>query len=162
MQGFPASLGRVFTLIAGHFPKWNQLLFELVAAIVLAPIVLWVYRRYEPRLLGLATSFYKLSDRPLACLLVVGLLPILLRLALLPWYPVPVPRVADEFGHLLVADTLLQGRLANPEHPLRQHLATMYVLQSPTYASIYPIGQGALLALGRILTGVPWAGVCLH
>jgi hypothetical protein len=35
------------------------------------------------------------------------------------------------------------------------------VFQEPAYASIYPIGQGAILALGRVLTGYPWSGVLL-
>jgi len=32
-------------------------------------------------------------------------------------------------------------------------------LQEPTYSSIYPIGQGLCLAIGRMLFGSPWAGV---
>jgi hypothetical protein len=40
-------------------------------------------------------------------------------------------------------------------------LETIYVLQQPTYASIYPIGQGIILAAGNALIGNPWAGVLL-
>jgi hypothetical protein len=95
------------------------------------------------------------------CMLLLALLPIALRLALLPHHPVPSPDVYDEFGHLLVADTLLHFRLANPPHPLHQFFETFFVLQTPAYASIYPIGQGLALAAGRAIFGLPWAGVLL-
>ena len=93
------------------------------------------------------------------CMLLLAVLPIVLRLALLPHHPVPTPDVYDEFGHLLVADTLRHFRLANPPHPLPQFFETFFVLQKPTSSSIYPIGQGLVLALGRLIFGVPWAGV---
>jgi hypothetical protein len=95
------------------------------------------------------------------CMLLLALLPVALRLALLPHHRVPSPDVYDEFGHLLVADTLLHFRLASPPHPLHQFFETFFVLQTPAYASIYPIGQGLALAAGRAIFGLPWAGVLL-
>jgi hypothetical protein len=95
------------------------------------------------------------------CMLLLALLPVALRLALLPHHPVPTPDVYDEFGHLLVADTLRHFRFANPPHPLSQFFETFFVLQEPAYSSIYPIGQGLALALGRMIFGLPWAGVLL-
>jgi hypothetical protein len=89
------------------------------------------------------------------------LAPITLRLLLLPNHPVPLPDIYDEFSHLLVCDTLLHGRLANPPHPMHQFFETFFVLQEPTYSSIYPLGMGLLLALGRLLTGIPWAGILM-
>lgn len=71
----------------------------------------------------------------------------------------PIPKVTDEYGHLLVADTWLHGRLANPGHPLWRHF-DIYALQFPVYASKYPPGQGALLALGGLL-GSKALGPCL-
>lgn len=93
------------------------------------------------------------------CMLLLAVLPIALRLLMLAQHPVPSPSVYDEFGHLLVADTLLHFRLANPAHPLNQFFETFFVLQTPAYASIYPIGQGLMLAMGRAIFGLPWAGV---
>ncbi len=87
--------------------------------------------------------------------------PIILRLLLLPHHPAPVPNVYDEFSHLLVADTLLHFRLANPMHPMHRFFETFFVLQEPTYSSIYPLGQGLMLALGRVVSGSPWTGVLL-
>ena len=94
-------------------------------------------------------------------MLLLAALPIVLRLALLPNHPVPTPDVYDEFGHLLVADTLRHFRFANPPHALSQFFETFFVLQHPTYSSIYPIGQGIALAIGWTFFGLPWAGVVL-
>jgi hypothetical protein len=94
-------------------------------------------------------------------MLTLAFLPVALRLALLPWHPIPSPDVYDEFGHLLVADTLRHFRLANPPHALPQFFETFFVLQSPSYSSIYPIGQGLALAIGWTLFGTPWAGALL-
>jgi hypothetical protein len=103
----------------------------------------------------------KLAPRTPWCMLLLALLPIALRLAMLPQHPAPSPVVYDEFGHLLVADTLLHFRFANPPHPLHQFFETFFVLQTPSYSSIYPIGQGLMLAIGRAIFGLPWAGVLL-
>jgi len=99
------------------------------------------------------------ANRKVTCLLLFGFAPIILRLMLLPNHPVPVPDIYDEFSHLLLADTLLHGRLANPPHPLPQFFETFFVLQQPTYSSIYPCGLALVLAAGRLLTGLPWTGM---
>ncbi|HJT88802.1 MAG TPA: hypothetical protein VJ732_13125, partial [Bryobacteraceae bacterium] len=103
----------------------------------------------------------RLARKTQWCMLLLAGLPAGLRLALLAHHPVPVPEVYDEFGHLLVADTLRHLRLANPAHPLAQFFETQFVLQQPTYSSIYPIGNGIALALGWVLFGLPWAGVLM-
>ena len=94
-------------------------------------------------------------------MVLLAALPVALRLALLPHHAIPSPTVSDEFSHLLVADTLLHFRLANPTHAMHQFFETYFVLQAPTYSSIYAIGQGLVLAVGRVLFGHPWAGVAL-
>jgi hypothetical protein len=103
----------------------------------------------------------KLASKTGWCMLLLALLPVALRLAMLANHPPPSPTVYDEYGHLLVADTLLHGRLANPAHPLHQFFETFFVLQTPAYASIYPLGQGLMLAIGQMIFGLPWAGVLL-
>ncbi len=94
-------------------------------------------------------------------MLLLALLPVALRLLLLPHHPAPTPDIYDEFGHLLMADTLRHFRLANPPLPRPEFFETFFVLQQPTYSAIYPIGQGLALAAGWILFGTPWAGVLL-
>ena len=103
----------------------------------------------------------RLAQKTAWCMLLLAAVPVALRLLLLPHHPVPTPDLYDEFGHLLVADTLRHFRLANPAHPLHQFFETFFVLQEPTYSSIYPIGQGLAMALGRAIFGSPWAGVLL-
>ncbi len=125
----------------------------LVAAFLLAATLAW-----HPWLEPYASRF---AARTAWSMLLLAALPVVLRLALLANHPVPAPDVYDEFGHLLVADTLRHLRLANPAHPMHRFFETFFVLQEPTYSSIYPIGQGLVLALGRAIFGTPWAGVIM-
>jgi hypothetical protein len=103
----------------------------------------------------------RFAEHPAWCMAALAAAPVILRLILLPNHPAPTPDIYDEFGHLLAADTLRHFRLANPPHALPQFFETFFVLQRPTYSSIYPIGQGLILAIGWTLLGTPWAGVVL-
>jgi len=105
--------------------------------------------------------FGSLAERQLLSVLVVGFGAIAARVTVLPILPVPQPYVTDEFSQLLLADTLLQGRLANPTHPMWIHFETPQVIMHPTYASMYPPAQGVFLALGRAIGGHPFVGVLI-
>jgi hypothetical protein len=103
----------------------------------------------------------RLAKRTAWCMLAIAALPLLLRLALLARAPAPTPSGSDDFSYWLLADTLRHFRLANPAHPLRQFFETVFVLQEPSYSSIFPLGQGLALAVGWLIFGHPWAGVLL-
>lgn len=103
----------------------------------------------------------RLASKTAPCMLLLFSLVVALRLALLPLHPVPAPSGSDDFSYLLLGDTLAHFRLANPPHALHRFFETTFVLQEPSYSSIYQAGQGIVLALGQIIFGLPWAGVLL-
>ncbi len=109
----------------------------------------------------LAPYALKLSSRTVPCMVMLFALSVILRLALLPQSPVPVPSGADDFAYLLSGDTLSHFRLANVTHPLHPFFEAVFVLQQPAYASIYPLGQGLVLAFGQLILHSSWAGILL-
>ena len=125
----------------------------LAAALLLAAVII-----LRAALLPFLAKLQNRTPIALACL---SGLAVALRLALLPNAPKPVPSGADDFSYILLADTLRHLRLANPPHPLHQFFEAVFILQQPTYSSIYPLGQGILLAFGRIVFQTYWAGVLL-
>jgi hypothetical protein len=146
-------------LFRSFLPLYNPIGFgasdfvELAVAALLLALVLsrrWI----EP-------FARKLAERPGQAALALAVLPVVLRLALLPLHPVPTPSGADDFSYILLGDTLAHFRLANPPHALHQFFEGVFTLQEPSYSSVFPLGQGIVLALGQLAFGLPWAGVVL-
>jgi hypothetical protein len=148
----------LFHLFRSFLPLHNPIGFGAsdfleVAVAALLVLLLLAWRSW------IESNAVRLARRTGWCMLLLAALPVALRLLLLPHHPVPTPTVSDEFSHLLVADTLLHFRLANSPHPLHAFFETYFVLQEPSYSSIYAMGQGVALAAGRVIFGHPWAGV---
>jgi hypothetical protein len=149
----------LFHVFRSFIPLRNPIGFgasDFVELFVAAVLVLLVLVR-DP-VVRFARGF---AQNTVGSMLALGALTVALRLALLPQAGAPIQSSADDGSYLLLADTLSHFRLANPTHLFYRFFESNFVLQQPSYSSIFPPGQGIALELGRAIFGHPWAGVLL-
>jgi hypothetical protein len=149
----------LFQLFRSFLPLHNPIGFgvgDFVELALASSLILLVLARA-----WLEPAAVRLSRNAVWSMLFLFVLVVVLRLALLPANPVPTAAGSEDFSRLLLGDTLAHFRLANPPHPMGRFFETKFVAQEPSYSSIYPIGEGMVLAFGQLCFSVPWAGALL-
>ena len=139
-------------------PTWHNIAECAVAAACVAAGLLFPGFRVD-LLRRAERAFTQFANHRTQALICVGALPLIVRIALLPVLGIPEPRVHDEFGYLLIADTFASGRLTNPTHPFWQRFEEAYIFHQPTYTAKYPVAPAVLMALAKFFGGHPWLGV---
>jgi hypothetical protein len=106
-------------------------------------------------------AFGKLARSRGKAVAAVGVTALLLRLAILPFCPIPLPFIPDDFSFLLAADTFAHGRLTNPTPVMWIHFESIHISMQPTYMSMYFPSVGLVLAGAKVLFGNPWFGILI-
>ncbi len=149
------------TMSLSHTPQPGAVFILIEASMTAAMIAVAFFR---PRLA--AAAFHRaeralsaLARRKRLAVVIPGVAMVLLRVAMLPVVPIPLPFSPDDFSFLLSSDTFGLGRLANPTPSMWVHFESIHITMNPTYASMYFPAQGLFMAAGKLLLGHEWFGI---
>jgi len=141
----------------------SLLLIESGLTVILFAVAFALPRLGSSWFAGIERAFARLARRKLLSVALVGASALLLRLAILPFCPIPLPFVQDDFSFLLAGNTFALGRLTNPTPAMWLHFESIQITMQPTYMSMYFPAQGLILAAGKVLFGHPWLGLlCIN
>ena len=113
----------MMTYAVAFLPRWVTVGLILKSAFIagISAVSYYLLQHYPKGCAGFVSKVSKLAERRWLIIAAVAIFPVVFRLALLQWVPIPVPEVHDEYAHLLLADTLRGGHLSNPTHPFSVH-----------------------------------------
>src|SRR5271170_194276 len=150
-----SNLGGEFVARVGIYEAWQLplTLFMLLTAALITKYPIGLFAKFED-LIG------KIADRHYLSAALIAGVAACARLSLSPFIGTPQPTIPDEFSLMLQAKTYLTGHLANHVN-LLPDFESVYVLLSPTYASMYPVLRSFPLFVGYCLGIGAWGGVLL-
>jgi hypothetical protein len=151
------------SMILSLSPSDNASLMVVeICLTAVAVAVAFAWPRLGSSLLSrIESGFQRLARRRGLSVLFIGFSALLLRFALIPWFPIPLPFVPDDFSFLLASDTFAHGHLANPTPAMWTHFESIQIDMKPTYMSMYFPGPGLVFAAGQVLFGQPWFGMLI-
>jgi hypothetical protein len=150
---------RYFAAVQRHF-SWPFAAMEgffWLAVLVVAACVIAIPQKVLAPLRERFDSIARFDRTPLW----IGIAAVAIRVALLPWIPLPDASVHDEFSYLLGAKTLAAFSVTNPMHPLAPFFESFHINVWPSYQSMYLPGQAAFMAVGVLLFNNAWWGIAL-
>ncbi len=144
-------------------PTQDASLFTIEGAltVICVGLAFCLPRLGSPAFSRIEQVFGQLARRKGLSVAVVGVTALLLRLAILPFCPIPLPFVPDDFSFLLAADTFAHGHLTNPTPAMWIHFESIHITMNPTYMSMYFPSTGLVLAASQLLFGHPWFGILI-
>jgi hypothetical protein len=148
-------------LAVGNESGPSLILIEAGFTVLSIAIALALPRLGSSAFAPLVRRFHRFARRKGLSVVSVGAAALLLRIAILPLCPIPLPFVQDDFSFLLAADTFASGHLTNPTPAMWTHFESVQITMQPTYMSMYFPAQGLILAAGKVLFGHPWFGLLL-